>query len=1751
MHSHQYLRDKGCLVLWDDIPENSHIIFVSHEWLSYNHPDPEGVQLETLVSTMRRLKSGQIPNVQTLPFERLIYHENFSTSAREWQSILEHSFLWVDWMSMPQPSAEANKESESYWECVRDGKRAIHSIPAYMERSDFMLVLCPQAHHSDRKEMADDVKTISTCYRTWRRRGWCVLEMFACILSRWKEYPILLVESSNGTPAWLPFRETVKFLIGRCDFSCCQLNHRLHTATQLNQNVDGKRGDVIQCDKPVVLKIFKDLLRTKVDFLFTKGDISRARMYASFGAHHWLQGLPNAEAATSNSRAKFASGAGRQAHVDALKVSLRWDVRNDGERFDAYGISVLQYAIIRNDIRAVREILEQLEATASRSERYDHLNCAMDENVEFGIIEKSPTLTVAVAFSSTNIVASLIEAGADPYAGDVHGNQVTQAMAFMSRVDMVRWWHCRFPEWDWNEASRNRTVGGLPLLSAAFEGMQSYETAMEIIKAGADPTMQTYDGGGMLILPTRYEESVSSDTGTSRGHSGSKEDCSGGKKSKRREGKRGVVYADHNEDEEEDCDDDRYRRRRRRGPNPRRRSPKFDDEGDADVDDDKRSVPRHRQITTNHSDGVDRYDDDNDDAVVPFSQKHREDPSYHHHRNKRRDDNNKDKDSEDERQRRRRLRRERRRIRRESKSDKTQKTKTAVTHLTPQVGWTEGLDSPSTMSDSSISTPGSSPKYRQEEDEAWQHKKRVEMDEADKERRRQWEASVSAKKAQADRRARRLRQEEEERFRRERARAELDMRRTLEREEERCRWEASENERRARERVRWEEEAFAKEEMQSEKRRWEEEETIHRCKMEMEFEETEQKLAIGRWREEENAASRAAAETLSRELEDAARRRVRAEMEEEKRQWEVAENERREKMQRSFKERLSPKSQQREEKMNAARIYYTVGQRVEVRYCGGVDWYTAAIESVGVTEEEVYPSTNSDTGSSSTSSSSGRKSIVTQRRCYCVRYDNDEIEQNVPGAWIRSVRDVSRKNLEVDTTSPPHHTNAQASRYHTPTALPRTETDESQLEQFRAFETPARGEGNADLGGGGREGGHTTPTATIVETRSRENVSTSTSAADCVISSSPPPTTTTTTTTAITSTSHARRITRETKNVFHGGYLWKIPRSSRSVPKMRWFRIERVRSSTAGASDGQYDIVLAWHNREPSDPPKDARPQYTKKSTSRQVSLSSVFELRRGHATDAFVGQIDRRGVGSLPPSRMCFSLVASERTVDLAARDDVSLNVWTKHLGDLISGRCDEAFASSIRSRTNAATTASATAPRQEFNEKQRKRWRKKMTKYVRLGNFDGIVKLLKEGCPPDLPLETAQSADASIDTGLLLSCQSGNESVARLLLEHGASVDPHPDVGASALHCASAGGHAECVRAILESDADYSLDDPLLPSGNTPLHAASQGSVVDIVYQLLHYGASTTQRNARGLTALHCACRWGRTRNVETLLRLSQASKCVRELLDAADDDGNTALHVAGLHGHVDIVRRLLEYGASALSLNRASQTPAQAAKRANATACVSAILPKQREEEIRTFAAAAASGSSSSNSGAGANMASSRSSARQGWTRESSKERTRGHGAREGEGGGRESNLLFEGLTISRTPRRVASSPHRYAGSSTHQDRGGRHDHTPRFYGLDYDRADTTGFDGGGGEEDGDEAWALWEVAYTQDGERYFYNRTTNESQWEDPRSPAVSSAPAAGWEDPPDTARDRKHPLVPHLRLGALKGGSAPSRPRRGW
>ena len=58
---------------WIDLPIDAHIIFFSHEWVGWNHPDPHGVQLKTFLRVMKRLRSGEISQVEMNPFHTLIY----------------------------------------------------------------------------------------------------------------------------------------------------------------------------------------------------------------------------------------------------------------------------------------------------------------------------------------------------------------------------------------------------------------------------------------------------------------------------------------------------------------------------------------------------------------------------------------------------------------------------------------------------------------------------------------------------------------------------------------------------------------------------------------------------------------------------------------------------------------------------------------------------------------------------------------------------------------------------------------------------------------------------------------------------------------------------------------------------------------------------------------------------------------------------------------------------------------------------------------------------------------------------------------------------------------------------------------------------------------------------------------------------------------------------------------------------------------------------------------------------------------------------------------------------------------------------------------------------------------------------------------------------------------------------------------------------------------------------------------------
>src|SRR5688572_21554121 len=111
------------------------------------------------------------------------------------------------------------------------------------------------------------------------------------------------------------------------------------------------------------------------------------------------------------------------------------------------------------------------------------------------------------------------------------------------------------------------------------------------------------------------------------------------------------------------------------------------------------------------------------------------------------------------------------------------------------------------------------------------------------------------------------------------------------------------------------------------------------------------------------------------------------------------------------------------------------------------------------------------------------------------------------------------------------------------------------------------------------------------------------------------------------------------------------------------------------------------------------------------------------------------------------------------------------------------------------------------------------------------------------------------------------------RLLLEHGAALDPRDKWGQTALFFASHAGSAEAVSTLLAAGADPN-------DGKGPLLAAASEDHLGIVQQLLAAGADPKATDEVGQTALMSAAFGGNVGIVRELLRAGAPA-------DAADEN------------------------------------------------------------------------------------------------------------------------------------------------------------------------------------------------------------------------------------------------------------------------
>lgn len=118
------------------------MIFVSHQWLTTELPDPTGFQMQAL----RRVLKGVIEGSMTV--ETDIISQTYASQQTFSADRLVDGYLWMDWFSIPQVRARAKGVDEE--ETKSDAAKAIQSIPAYVEVSTAFLALVPAVRDSDK-----------------------------------------------------------------------------------------------------------------------------------------------------------------------------------------------------------------------------------------------------------------------------------------------------------------------------------------------------------------------------------------------------------------------------------------------------------------------------------------------------------------------------------------------------------------------------------------------------------------------------------------------------------------------------------------------------------------------------------------------------------------------------------------------------------------------------------------------------------------------------------------------------------------------------------------------------------------------------------------------------------------------------------------------------------------------------------------------------------------------------------------------------------------------------------------------------------------------------------------------------------------------------------------------------------------------------------------------------------------------------------------------------------------------------------------------------------------------------------------------------------------------------------------------------------------------------------------------------------------------------------------------------------------
>ena len=102
LQNHREMLVAGSLTTWSEEISDK-IIFVSHQWCGYDHPDPSNEQLRVLQATLKRLMEGKT-SVENNWKQQIIFKKKGVVKKEFWKDKLPDMYIWYDFVSLPQPT---------------------------------------------------------------------------------------------------------------------------------------------------------------------------------------------------------------------------------------------------------------------------------------------------------------------------------------------------------------------------------------------------------------------------------------------------------------------------------------------------------------------------------------------------------------------------------------------------------------------------------------------------------------------------------------------------------------------------------------------------------------------------------------------------------------------------------------------------------------------------------------------------------------------------------------------------------------------------------------------------------------------------------------------------------------------------------------------------------------------------------------------------------------------------------------------------------------------------------------------------------------------------------------------------------------------------------------------------------------------------------------------------------------------------------------------------------------------------------------------------------------------------------------------------------------------------------------------------------------------------------------------------------------------------------------------------------------